>query len=83
MFYTFPIISMASKHSFRPNLLDLKEKNDFASSMKCFWPLNSCTPKINENGQIGSLGPFDTLSYKTFLLKRCQHQLRLRFYSST
>ena len=38
-------VFMDSKNSFRPNLLDLEKKIDFAHSMTPFWPPTVVHPK--------------------------------------
>ena len=57
---------MALKNSFRPNLLDLEKKIDFAHSMLPFWPPTLVHPKSTKMAKNGLLGPFDSQPYKNF-----------------
>ena len=65
-FYPSTTVFMALKSNFRPNLLDLENKFDFAHSMPLFWPPTVVHPKSTKLAKNGLFGPFDSQSYKNF-----------------
>ena len=82
-FYHVTTVFMASKISFRPNLLDLIFFFDFATSMTLFWPPTVVCPKSTKMAEFAFQAHFPVYHMKTFLLKLCQQRLRVRFKGLT